>query len=144
VRQSGQQAGMPELLCAVALSMTACAGAAQVVAPVVVICAPGSDAQLSLVQRDVEEGERYLQGKNYEGAIRAFRAGVSKLGSNYVDPRTLDDTGQRLALASAEERNGRVSVAAHLLHGALSSRLSLCKRKSVSASSPALAPQDER
>ena len=124
--------------------MTACTGAAQVVAPAVMVCGPGSDAQLNLVQRDVEAGERYLQGKNYQGAIRVFRTGISKLGSNYMEPRTLDDTDQRLVLASAEERAGRISVAAHLLHNALSSRVSLCKRKLASASSPAVAPQKER
>jgi hypothetical protein len=96
------------------------------------------------VYRDLEEGERDLQRGNYEQAIRAFRAGVNRLGDGYARPRALDDTGQSLVRADVEERRGRASVAAHLLRATLSSRLSSCAKKMEDTSSPALIPQQER
>lgn len=137
-------ARMPRLLCSVAFLLTACGAPPPVPSATVACRAPGSDEQMIRVRRDLVEGEQHLRHGNFQQSIRRFRAGLAELGNAYATPYALDDTGQRLVLGRAEERAGHVAVAAHLLRGVLSSRLSLCAGKLESPSSSASAAQPER
>jgi hypothetical protein len=84
---------------------------------------------LAVTQRNLTAGERSLAAGNYAEAIGQFKEGVVRLGDKATQSTTRDDSGQRLALAAMEERNGRVNVAAHLLRSALATRVSIYARQ---------------
>jgi hypothetical protein len=92
-------------------------------------CESQADMRLAVAQHNLTEGDRSLAAGNHEEAIAHFKNGVVQLGDQAAQSPTLDDSGQRLALATIEERNGRLKVAAHLLRNALATRVSIYARQ---------------
>jgi|GEM_PF-3417147 len=71
-------------------------------------------------------GEQAIELKYFEEAFAAFEAGIKAIGEDYnIKKQAIDDTGQKLALAYIEKRNGNLEIASNLLKGVLSSRISL-------------------
>jgi hypothetical protein len=112
------------MLCLVAASVCACAAAPARAEE----CAGPAASRLVLTQGDLTQGEQSLAAGQYAQAILQFKQGLARLGDSYSRGSSLDDTGQRLALAAVEERNGRLKVAAHLLRHALATRASMDAR----------------
>jgi hypothetical protein len=73
-------------------------------------------------QTSLADGERLIAWSDYKEANRILSAGISALG-NYDVPSVVDDTGQKLVLASSEERAGHLNTAANIRASVLRSRL---------------------
>lgn len=74
---------------------------------------------LDLADRALRRGDALNAGSLYDTALQS-------VGTAYQAPGRIDDTGQRLALAAAERRRGRVRPGAELKRRVLVERLRLC------------------
>jgi hypothetical protein len=80
----------------------------------------------------LKQAENAVARENWLEANRLLKDGLQAVGDQYVSPNTLDDTGMKLALASAEEKKGNLETAAHLRLGVLKVRLSMLRQKTAS------------
>jgi hypothetical protein len=64
-----------------------------------------------------------------------LKKGLDTLGSLYVSPKIVDDSGMKLVLASAEEEKGSLQVAATIRRRVLVARLSLLRENTLDAAS---------
>ncbi len=62
-----------------------------------------------------------------------LKKGLDTLGSRYVTPAMIDDTGMKLVLASAEEQKGSLQVAVTIRRLVLAARLSLLREMTLGA-----------
>lgn len=90
---------------------------------VLVRVAGADDRNIDRIRAHLQQGERELTAGHYRSAIASFQIGLEQLGPSYSPQETLDDTGQKLALAQANERAGRLKESAVLYRNVLSSRL---------------------
>ena len=74
-------------------------------------------------------GQASLLEKNYEKAFISCNQGLVELGNTYFMNDTVDDTGQKLALAEFNAAEGNYKIAASISCNALKTRLFLFKRK---------------
>lgn len=99
----------------------------------------GGKAEYMSAATHLANGEQFINQGAFSDAIGELRAGISELGESYFDSSVLDDTDQALGLAKIVERQGKLSQAAALYRGVLSSRLSIYEHKAEgSAAQPAL------
>lgn len=78
-------------------------------------------------QKLLEQGEKQIDDSQFPEAINTLNEGIELIGSEYVSPLTIDDTGQKLVLAKIEQKNGRYNIAANLLKSVLTTRLSIMR-----------------
>lgn len=86
------------------------------------------EALLVAADKAVEKEEWVL-------ANTLLKKGLDTLGSLYVSPKIVDDSGMKLVLASAEEKKGSFQVAATIRRRVLAARLSLLREKTLDAAS---------
>lgn len=77
----------------------------------------------------LSSGRARLAAGGAAGAWEASQQGLSELGNAYRDPRTIDDTGQKLSAAKMSHKAGNVADAATIALTALESRISQYQRK---------------
>lgn len=81
----------------------------------------------------LQQAEQAIQSQDWARANTLLKQGLDQLGSQYVMPNTLDETGLKLQLAAVEESRGNQQVAANLRRRVLESRLTLYRQKSGNA-----------
>ena len=74
-------------------------------------------------------GRARLSAGDAAGAWAASQSGLTELGSRYLDPVKVDDTGQKLAAAKMSFDEGDVADAATVALGALESRIRQYQRR---------------
>jgi hypothetical protein len=85
--------------------------------------AQGQSTRCDMAKASLADGERLITKSDYKEANRVLDAGISALGDRDHSPSVIDDTGQKLALASGEERVGHLNIAANIRAHVLRSRL---------------------
>jgi hypothetical protein len=85
--------------------------------------------ELSAIEMHWGEGERALKSGAFAEAITHCKHGIVMLGNEYASADIIDDSAQRLALASAKERAGDIQIAATLYCGILATRIAAYKAK---------------
>jgi hypothetical protein len=76
-----------------------------------------------MAKTSLADGVRLITKSDYKEANRVLAAGISALGDCCHSPSVIDDTGQKLTLASGEERVGHLNIAANIRASVLRSRL---------------------
>jgi hypothetical protein len=110
------------------LALSACAGPASDAAPKSSV---GTKMNLSqTIGAVLQQAEQAIQSQDWARANTLLKQGLDQLGSQYVMPNTLDETGLKLQLAAVEESRGNHQVAANLRRRVLESRLTLYRQKS--------------
>lgn len=88
------------------------------------------------VTRDlIKTGESRLADGNYTDAIALFDRGIEQIGDRYLSDDLCDDTTTKLMLSQFVQQEGKLSQAAHLRLGVLSSRLVLLEEGNPSCQS---------
>lgn len=86
-----------------------------------------------MIEGILQQADQAIQAQQSEKAHALLQHGLSRLGSHYVMPNLLDESGLKLQLASAEALRGNQAVAANLRRRVLESRLTLYRQKSGSS-----------
>lgn len=66
-----------------------------------------------------------FEGDRTEEGVAELRAGLDALGKRYQSPKVIDDTGMKMVLATASEKQGKVEQAKALYSGILDTRLAV-------------------
>lgn len=83
---------------------------------------------------DAAEGEftkasRLIESHDWIGANGCLKRGLADVGNDYVPDGVIDETGTKLVLADARERQGDLPAAVTLRHRILENRIELWKEK---------------
>lgn len=93
-----------------------------------------SHADYSEAAAHLERGRGQVGERQFAAAVDSFKSGIQVLGKSYLDPSsTLDDTGMKLVLAEAKEKEGKLDVASAILERVLETRLSLYASRYMSS-----------
>ncbi len=91
-------------------------------------------ADYSEATAHLERGRDQVGERQFAAAVASFKNGIQALGKSYLDPSsTLDDTGMKLVLAQAKEKEGKLDTASAILERVLETRLSLYASRHMSA-----------
>lgn len=82
----------------------------------------------------LNEGNAQLEDQHYLLAIKLFDRGIEQIGDAYLSDNLLDDTDTKLLLSQFVQQEGKLSQAAHLRQGVLSSRLAILQEEKQSCS----------
>jgi hypothetical protein len=85
-------------------------------------------AKYDAVRRTLAEANRAQSANQLEQAGAFLDKAIANLGSDYVSPKTIDDTGMKLTLANAEARAGKLAVAVTLKKRVLEARLEMYRK----------------
>jgi hypothetical protein len=85
-------------------------------------------AKYDAVRRTLAEANRAQSANELEQAEQFLDKAIAALGSDYISPKTIDDTGMKLTLANAEARAGKLAVAVTLKKRVLESRLEMYRK----------------
>ena len=85
-------------------------------------------AKYDAVRRTLAEANRAQSANQLEQAEQFLDKAIAALGSDYVSPKTIDDTGMKLTLANAEARSGKRAAAVTLKKRVLESRLEMYRK----------------
>jgi hypothetical protein len=90
-------------------------------------------AKYDAVRRTLAEANRAQSANQLEQAEQFLDKAIAALGSDYISPKTIDDTGMKLTLANAEARAGKLAVAVTLKKRVLESRLEMYRKLHLSS-----------
>ena len=85
-------------------------------------------AKYDAVRRTLAEANRAQSANELEQASAFLDKAIANLGSDYVSPKVIDDTGMKLTLAGAEARSGKLAVAVTLKKRVLEARLEMFRK----------------
>ena len=85
-------------------------------------------AKYDAVRRTLAEANRAQSANELEQASAFLDKAIATLGSDYVSPKVIDDTGMKLTLANAEARSGKLAVAVTLKKRLLEARLEMYRK----------------
>jgi hypothetical protein len=85
-------------------------------------------AKYDAVRRTLAEANRAQSANELEQAEQFLDKAIAALGSDYISPKTIDDTGMKLTLANAEARASKLAVAVTLKKRVLESRLEMYRK----------------
>jgi hypothetical protein len=85
-------------------------------------------AKYDAVRRTLAEANRAQSANELEQASAFLDKAIANLGSDYVSPKVIDDTGMKLTLAGAEARNGKLAAAVTLKKRVLEARLEMYRK----------------
>lgn len=77
----------------------------------------------------VTEARQAQAAGDLERANRRLDDAISTLGSDYLLPTTIDESGQKLSLASYEQARGRLGTAVALKRGVAEARLAMFQER---------------
>ncbi len=77
----------------------------------------------------VAEARQAQAAGDLERANRRLDDALSAMGSDYLLPRTIDESGQKLALASFEQRRGRLATAVALKRSVAEARMAMFEER---------------
>ena len=89
-----------------------------------------SCGDLLTLSKQLGQGNTLLSNKDYKKAIALFNEGIQTIGDRYYASGLQDDTGTKLLLANAEEKNSNLERAAYLKRSVFESRLTELKNRS--------------
>jgi hypothetical protein len=85
-------------------------------------------AKYDAVRRTLAEANRAQSANALEQAEQFLDKAIAALGSDYLSPKTIDDTGMKLTLANAEARAGKRAVAVAIKKRVLEARLEMYRK----------------
>lgn len=85
-------------------------------------------AKYDAVRRTLAEANRAQSANELERAAAFLDKAIANLGSDYVSPKVIDDTGMKLTLAGAEARSGKLAVAVTLKKRVVEARLEMYRK----------------
>jgi hypothetical protein len=85
-------------------------------------------AKYEAVRRTLAEANRAQAANEFERASAFLDKAIANLGSDYVSPKVIDDTGMKLTLAAAEVRSGNLAAAVTLKKRVLEARLEMYRK----------------
>ena len=85
-------------------------------------------AKYDAVRRTLAEANRAQSANELDQAEQFLDKALAALGSDYVSPKTIDDTGMKLTLANAESRSGKRAVAVTIKKRVLEARLEMYRK----------------
>jgi hypothetical protein len=85
-------------------------------------------AKYDAVRRTLAEANRAQSANELERASQFLDKAIVNLGSDYVSPKVIDDTGMKLTLANAEARGGKLAAAVTLKKRVLEARLEMYRK----------------
>ena len=85
-------------------------------------------AKYDAVRRTLAEANRAQSANALDQAEQFLDKALAALGSDYVSPKTIDDTGMKLTLANAESRSGKRAAAVTLKKRVLEARLEMYRK----------------
>ena len=91
----------------------------------------GNDALIAEVAGALLAAEQAMESQNWILANAELKRGLEVMGSRYVSPNVIDDSGMKLVLARVEEQKGDVAKAVAIRRRILGERLELLKNNST-------------
>jgi hypothetical protein len=77
--------------------------------------------------RALEAAKKLISAGDYKAASAKLDHGIQKLGNEYRAHQFLDDSGQKLSAAAAEEDRGEITIAVNIKRRVLEGRLRMCR-----------------
>jgi hypothetical protein len=107
-------------------ALCACAAAAT---PSKIPDTPMTTHTIEAAEAEVTNANGFAAQHDWVSANVCLRRGLATLGDDYVPDGVIDETGTRLVLADAKEREGDLATAVTLRQRVLANRLALARTK---------------
>lgn len=109
-----------------ACALCACASAAT---PSPTPGKPMTTHTIEAAEFEFDNANRLVEAHDWVGANGCLKRGLADVGDDYVPDGVIDETGTRLVLADAKEREGDLPMAIRLRQRVLENRIALWKQK---------------
>ena len=90
---------------------------------------PMTTHTIEAAETEITNANRFIAEHDWVAANVCLRRGLAAIGGDYVPEGVIDETGTRLVLADAKEREGDLSTAVTLRRRVLENRIALSKEK---------------
>lgn len=87
-----------------------------------------SDVVMTEVEGALLAADKAMESQNWVLANAELKRGLAVMGSRYVSPNVIDDSGMKLVLAGVEEQKGNVAKAVAIRRRILGERLELLRK----------------